>query len=145
LSEAALLKPILSEVFGIPALSLPVKIKLNNVILGKECYIGSNSEPIVINLITGKTNPPKPNEPIKGNVGNLEGNEAGTILTISENSLVNNSFATSGANGCGAPFSAYVDPLVNSIIGVPSEAGHNTAVLNGEIKQSSAEAVEESE
>lgn len=145
LSEAALLNPILSEAFGIPALSLPVKVKLNNILLGSECYIGSNTEPIVINLITGKTNPPKPNEPITGKVGTLTSNEEGTILTIGENSLVNNSFAAPGATGCGVPFSAFVDPLVNSIIGVPSAAGHNTAILNGTIRQAGSEAVEESE
>jgi hypothetical protein len=145
LSEAALFFPILSEAFGIPALSLPVKVKLNNPFLGNECYIGSNTEPIVLNLITGKTNPPKPNEPITGKIGNSTSSEEGAILTISENSLVDNSFAAPGSTGCGAPFSAFVDPLVNSIIGVPSTAGHNTARLNNTLKQAGAQAVRESE
>jgi hypothetical protein len=145
LNEGALFFPILSEAFGIPALSLPVKVKLDNPFLGKECYIGSNAEPIVINLITGKTNPPKPNEPITGKIGNVMSSEEGAILTISENSLVNNSFAAPGAKGCGAPFSAFVDPLVNSIVGVPSAAGHNTAILNNTLNQAGAQAVRESE
>ena len=33
--------------------SLPVKIKMENSLLGSECYIGSNSNPITINLTTG--------------------------------------------------------------------------------------------
>lgn len=145
LSEAALLNPILSEVYGIPALSLPVKVKLNNVLLGEACYIGSESDPIVLNLITGKTNPPKPNEPITGNPGTLSSNAAGSILTVSENSLVNNSFGAPGASGCGGSLSEYVDPLVNSILGLPSAEGHNTAILKGTLKQAGREAVEESE
>ncbi len=141
LSEAALFEPVLSEVFGIPALQLPVKVKLSNTLLGEACYIGSNTEPIVLNLITGKTNPPKPNESISGKPGTIEGNEEGTILTVKHNSLVDNSFAAPGVNGCGGSFSSLIDPLVNKSLGLPSAAGHNTAILEGTLKQASAEAV----
>ena len=141
LSEAALFEPILSEAFGIPALQLPVKVKLSNTLLGESCYIGSNAEPIVLNLITGKTNPPKPNESITGNPGTIEGNEEGTILTVSHNSLVDNSFAAPGVNGCGGSFSSVIDPLVNKALGLPSAAGTNTVILEGTLKQASPEAV----
>lgn len=145
LSESALFFPVLTEAFGIPALSLPVKIKLNNPILGSACYIGSNTEPIILNLSTGKTNPPKPNEPITGKPGAVSSRAEGAILIISGNSLVNNSFAAPGANGCGGFFSAYVDPLVNSILGLPSAAGHNTAILNNTLEQTGAESAREHE
>jgi len=141
LSEPALIEPVLSEVFGIPALFLPVKVKLDNPLFGKECYIGSNAEPIKLNLITGKTNPPKPNEPITGKTGNLESNEAGNLLTISGNKLVDNSFAAPGTNGCGGFFSSLVDPLLNKALGLPSAAGTNTAILEGTLKQAGAEIV----
>ena len=144
-SEAALAEPVLSEVFGIPALQLPVKIKLNNPLLGKECYIGSNTEPIVLNLITGKTNPPKPNESISGKIGTFTSNPEGNILTISHNSLVDNSFAAPGVNGCGEGFSSVVDPVVNADLGLPSAAGKNTAILEGTLKQANASAVKASE
>jgi hypothetical protein len=36
-----------------PALVLPIKVKLENPLLGKECYIGSNAHPIVLELTTG--------------------------------------------------------------------------------------------
>jgi hypothetical protein len=142
LSEPALFEPVLSEVFGIPALQLPVKVKLNNTLLGEKCYIGSEAEPIVLHLISGTTNPPKPNEPITGAPGTPESNEEGTILTISHNKLVDNSFAAPGANGCGGSFSAYIDPLVNKALGLPSAAGTNTAILEGTLKQANASAVE---
>jgi hypothetical protein len=141
LSEAALLEPILSEAFGIPALQLPVKIKLDNPLFGKKCYIGSNAEPIVLNLITGKTNPPKPNTSITGNPGELESNEAGNLLTVSGNKLVDNSFAAPGTNGCGGFFSSLIDPLLNKALGLPSAAGTNTAILEGTLKQAGAESV----
>jgi hypothetical protein len=123
------------------ALSLPVKIKLSNPFLGEECYIGSSAHPIVLNLTTGTTSPPEPNEPIKGKVGIVTTNGDGSILTISENSLVNNSFAAPRASGCGGLLSILVDPAVNAEIGLPAAAGHNTAILNNMLKQAGAETV----
>ena len=125
------------------ALSLPVKVHLENPFLGSECYIGSNSAPIVINLTTGTTAPPLPNKPIKGSAGELKFNSEFTILTISKNSLVNNSFATPGASGCGGIFAFLINPIINSKLGLPSAAGHNTAVLNGTLQQAGAEIVRE--
>ncbi|MGN6557394.1 MAG: hypothetical protein ACTHLH_05210 [Solirubrobacterales bacterium] len=113
------------------ALALPVKVKLDNPFLGSNCYIGSNSNPIKLNLTTGTTSPPPPNTPISGSPGELVGEEEGAIIAAKNNSLVDNAFASPGANGCGGLFSFLVDPFVNSILGVPSAAGHNTAILSG--------------
>jgi hypothetical protein len=121
------------------ALSLPVKVKLDNTFLGSACFIGSNSSPIVINLTTGTSGK------VKGSRGTLESNPEGNILTISKNSLVNQTFAAPGANGCGGIFSFLIDPAVNAELGIPSAAGTNTAILNGTLKQSSAEVVREHE
>jgi hypothetical protein len=57
----------LIEAKGI-GLSLPVKVKLSNPLLGESCYIGSNADPISLRLTTGRVNPPKPNKPNKGKV-----------------------------------------------------------------------------
>lgn len=127
------------------ALSLPTKIKLSNSILGSSCYIGSNASPVVIDFTTGETSPPPPNKPIHGSAGTLSLNEAGTLVTLSGGKLVNNSFAAPGANGCGGIFSFFVDPLVNSLIGLPSPAGTNSAVLEGKLQTAVAEAVKASE
>ena len=40
------------------AIQMPVKVKLDNRLLGSNCYIGSNSSPMVLNLTTGATAPP---------------------------------------------------------------------------------------
>lgn len=127
------------------ALSLPVKVRLENPFLGSNCYIGSNSAPIILNLTTGTTSPPKPNEPIKGSAGTFEIAGEGGILVLKNNSLVNNSFAAPAAKGCGGIFSSIIDPLVNASLGLPSPAGTNTAILNGTLKQSAAETVKEHE
>lgn len=145
LSEAALLEPILSEAFSIPALQLPVKIKLTNPLLGEKCYIGSATEPITLNLITGKTNPPAPNKSITGKPGELSSRAEGGILVVKNNSLVDNSFAAPGVNGCGGGFSALIDPLVNKALGLPAAAGNNTAILNNTLEQTGAEAAREHE
>ncbi|HXB64507.1 MAG TPA: hypothetical protein VNV42_06480 [Solirubrobacteraceae bacterium] len=127
------------------ALSLPVKIKLGNTFLGSSCYIGSDSNPIVIDFTTGTTEPPAPNKPIKGAAGTLTHNEAFTLITLSGGKLVNNSFAAPEATGCGEPLSFLVDKAVDAELGLPSAAGHNTAILEGQLSTANAEAVRASE
>jgi hypothetical protein len=128
------------------ALQLPVKIKVGNFLVGNSCYVGSNAHPIILNLTTGETSPKEPNKPIHGAAGELEILEGGALVRLSGGSLVDNAFAVEeGANGCGAPFSFLVDKLVNEILGVPSGAGHNTAILNGKLEEALAAAVKASE
>lgn len=146
LSEASLENPILYEAFGIPALGLPVKIKLENPLLGSECYIGSSTEPIVLKLTTGTTKPPPPNTPITGKIGEFTSRADGGILVIKNNSLVDNLVAVPAAKGCGGKaFESVIDPLINAKLGLPSPSGSNTAILNGTLEQSGAEAARESE
>jgi hypothetical protein len=127
------------------ALLLPLKVHLENPFLGSSCYIGSNAHPVVIEFTTGTTSPPPPNTPISGSPGQLSLNGAETIITISNNSLVNNSYAVPGAEGCGGLFAFLIDPIVDSKLGLPSAAGHNTAILNGTLKVAAVEAVRASE
>ncbi len=127
------------------ALSLPVKVHLENPFLGSSCYVGSNSAPVILELTTGTTSPPEPNKPITGSIGTPEGNETGTLLTLNGSSLVNNSFAAPGASGCGGVFSGIIDPIVDSELGIPAKAGTNTAVLDGKLSLASAAAARESE
>jgi hypothetical protein len=127
------------------ALELPVKIKLDNPFLGSKCFVGSNSNPILIDLTTGTTSPPKPNSPITGKVGEVSFEESFTIVKIANNSLVNNSFAAPTSEGCGGIFSFLIDPAVNAELELPSAAGKNTAILNGTLNQAVAAAVKASE
>lgn len=128
-----------------PDLIMPVKIKLDNAILGNNCYMGSSSKPIYWNLTIGETAPPPPNQPIKGFVGEPEVNEKGSILRLKGQRQVDNSFAVPGTSGCGGIFSFLIDPLVSSVVGVPSPAGTNTAILEGEMQTGYAPAVKKSD
>lgn len=125
------------------ALLLPVKIKLENPLLGNECYIGSDTEPIVLEMTTGTTNPPPPNQPITGSLGVETVKAAGGILVDSGHTLVDNSFATPAATGCGGVFSSVIDPVINARLGLPSPAGHNTAIFTGTSEIANSGEVEE--
>jgi hypothetical protein len=127
------------------AVKLPTRIKLSNPFLGNNCYIGSASNPVTFQFTSGTTSPPPPNKPITGSPGELTVLNEGALLILSGGRLVDNSFGAPGANGCGGLFSFLVDPFVNSIVGVPSPAGTNTAILEGVIKLASPAAVEASE
>jgi hypothetical protein len=121
------------------ALGLPVKFHLENAILGSGCYIGSESKPVQIDFTTGTSGK------LKGAAGSLTFNPTFTIITISGGKLVNNVFAAPAASGCGGIFSFFIDPLVNSILGLPAGSGANSAVLEGKLQDAQAKAVKASE
>jgi hypothetical protein len=122
------------------ALQMPIKVRLENPFLGSECYVGSSSSPIIWELTTGSTAPPKPNNPITGFGGELELFEEGSVLRLKNAVLVDNAWAAPGANGCGGLFSFILDPIINAAAGLPSTAGHNTAILKNTINVASASA-----
>jgi hypothetical protein len=127
------------------ALSLPVKIHLENPLLGSACYIGSSTSPITWNFTTGTTSPPAPNKPISGKVGPIVEKDEGELIELPSATLVDNAFSTPAASGCGGALSVILDPLIDEKIGLPSAAGYNTAILNNRIEMASAERVLESE
>jgi hypothetical protein len=111
-------------------LSLPVKIHLENPLLGNGCFIGSDWSPIVLNLTTGTTSPPPPNQPISGKVGKIKFLEDFTFNETTEMTLVDNSFAVPAVSGCGGPFSSLIDPILDAKLGLPAPAGYNTMLYN---------------
>jgi len=117
------------------ALTLPIKVHLENPLLGSECYIGSSSSPITLKLTTGTTSPNLPNKPITGKVGKIAAKDEFEFLEISGNKLVENAFSAPGATGCGGIFAFLLDPIINSKIGLPSVDGQNTAIQNNLIKE----------
>jgi hypothetical protein len=106
------------------ALSLPVKIHLESPLLGNRCYIGSDWDPIVLNLTTGTTSPES------------EGYSYGETK---ETTLVDNAFAVPGVNGCGGFFSSLIDPILDAKLGLPSPAGYNTVLYNISTRLATAE------
>jgi hypothetical protein len=117
------------------AVVLPFKVHLENELLGPNCYVGSNAEPLVLNLTDGKTEPPAGVEPISGAIGKNEGLDKGGIIAFFGNKLVDNTFAAPAATGCGTSplLEPIVTALVNTDAGLPSAAGKNTAILEGNV------------
>jgi hypothetical protein len=112
-------------------LMLPVKVHLENPLLGKGCYIGSNADPIIFELTTGTTSPPEPNKPIRGEFGHLTYRGEFQIIALTDHTELDNAFSAPQATGCGGPFSFLIDPLINSHVGLPSPAGYNTIIHSG--------------
>jgi hypothetical protein len=118
---------------------MPVRVRLENPLLGDGCYIGSASEPITLHLTTGTTSPPPPNQPITGEASGVHFTGGGAILFADHVAVVDNSFSVPVARGCGGPLLASaIDPVVNGKIGLPSPAGKNSAILSGHLEQADA-------
>lgn len=117
-------KELLSE----PA-TLPVKVHLINPVLGNNCYVGSNSNPITLQLITGTTNPPPPNEPITGREPGQSFDESLDIFHFTNGEYVDNSFSAPGASGCVLTLLGFIPISINGLVdtqaGLPAAAGTN--------------------
>lgn len=117
--------------FNFNSVTLPIKVHLENSILGNNCYIGSNSNPIVLNLNTGTTSPPPPNEPITGKEAEISFDEK-NIIHLNDGIFVDNAFAVPGASGCVLKLFGFIpislNGLVNEQAGLPSPAGKNSSV-----------------
>lgn len=111
---------------GQPILRLPVKIQLSNPFLGSNCFIGSNSDPIVLRPVN-LTRP-------AGSIvrfdpdGALDARGVHGYAVASGASQSDTTFAVPGANGCG--LFGLLDFAVNLKQGLPSPAGDNALTLN---------------
>ena len=117
-----------------PTFGLPIKVHLENPLLGKGCYIGSNANPIQLQLTVGTTSPPPPNHPITGNKTTLlEPEEARPeVLTGTGGLYVDNAYSVPGANGCQLelfPEAIDIDDWVNAAYHLPAAAGTNETKL----------------
>ncbi|HXB65028.1 MAG TPA: hypothetical protein VNV42_09170 [Solirubrobacteraceae bacterium] len=124
------------------ALSLPIRIDLENPMLGNECFIGSDATPVTVKLTTGRASPVPPNGPIQGKMGQFRFEAENSILDLLGNRLVDNAFPAPQATGCGGSLMA---ALVDARIGLPSPDGHNTAILYLSARNASTSAVIKSE
>jgi len=116
------------------ALKLPVKVHLENPLLGSSCYVGSSSSPLIWNLTTGTTKPPVGYSALKGASGLLTFTEEAQILHLRGTELVENDWSAPEATGCGgAIVELILDPIINAEIGLPASAGVNEAVLQDSI------------
>ncbi len=118
------------------AFAFPVKVKLSNPFFGNNCYVGSDASPIMVEFTTGTSGE------LRGKNGStLKEDKNGFMLTLDTDTLVNNTFASPGVEGCGVEDGA--NEAINAALGLPSAAGHNATVLNGTLKLSTAELAKE--
>jgi hypothetical protein len=145
LSIDALQLYAVTELAGTPDLSnpesptLPIKVHLINPVLGNKCYVGSNSNPIKLNLTIGTTSPPPPNEPITGEGPTDIVYDFETEIYRAKNGIyVDNSFAAPGASGCTLTLFGFIplsiNGLINTASGLPAPAGTNETVQNFDLE-----------
>ncbi|MFA1540118.1 hypothetical protein SM611_14365 [Actinomadura sp. DLS-62] len=138
LLTAVYAKPEYAGSFELPTsddfrIRIGLKVRLINPFLGSNCTVGTNSNPIKLDLTTGTTNPPAPNTPISGSPATIVQTSP---IEVRAAKHVDNSFAVPGAKGC--VFGGGVaDWLINQVGGFPSAAGKNTMIQNEYIVQKS--------
>jgi NHL repeat len=119
---------------GVPIITLPIKIQLQNPALGPSCFIGSDQDPIVLHPVNTDLSQAQIHqatllEPFDRNgVPNLVGPLTSLLSTGAVQG--DDTFAVPGASGCGPNGDGSLDAAVNAIVGLPSPAGNNHLVLD---------------
>jgi hypothetical protein len=114
------------------SVTIPIKVRLENLLLGMECHIGTNSHPVVLNLITGTTSPPPPNRPISGARGRFQLLPEGRGFAFIDNLNVENAFAIPAATECGLGL-GLINTLVDLKLQLPSAAGNNSIEVHNDV------------
>ncbi len=123
------------------AVHAPVMVRGENAWLahlGDKCTIGSEADPIVQELKSGKSTSPLTGEVIEGTVGELRFNEEFTAVVVKNSNLVDNEFAVPGAT-CTGPFSTEIAAAIDKEFGVPAVAGASKTELKGTLWNATAE------
>jgi len=109
--------------FALTTFTQPVKIKLINPLLGGQCYIGSDDDPIVLNpsIISGDLAFVPDPDPVR--FPNT------VVLEILNAVATDDTFSVPAATGCGP--GGVANAPINSLLGLPSPSGNNHLVLNG--------------
>jgi hypothetical protein len=110
-----------------PIVALPVRIHLENPLLGSKCYIGTAANPIVLR--------PENRDYPAFDMSFFQGN--GTVDPAGEMSRINltgstqndSTFAVPGATGCGLNV-GLINLAVNAKTGLPSASGKNSVTLD---------------
>ncbi len=111
---------------GAPILALPVKLELSNPLLGRNCSIGTDREPIVLH-IANETAPTAEFAAFDAN-GTPDPTGTMTLIALTGATQGDNQFAIPGVHGCG--FAGLLDRAIDRNAGLPSPVGNNSIVLN---------------
>ncbi|MBW8487586.1 hypothetical protein [Actinomadura parmotrematis] len=105
------------------AVTMKLRVKVLNPLLGDSCYIGSAQKPVALRLGYTPTNPPPPNTPIEG----IGPHPLDADPSVLDTTMVDNEFAVPQSSGCG--IGGILNGIADWRAGLPSPAGNNTAVL----------------
>lgn len=118
---------------GVPLMTLPIKVHLENPLLGDTCYVGTDADPIILRPatidLTGSTLDVvrvKPDGTLATNHDLSDGDLSEVKLT--GGTQADTTFAVPGATGCGA--NGVLDTAINQKTGLPSPSGNNSVVLS---------------
>ena len=113
---------------GAPILALPIKIQLQNPLLGSTCYIGSDADPVVLHpRVTSFAGVKTRGENFDAN-GTPDPRGPLVLGQVSGLTEGDSSFAVPAASGCG--LAGALDGAINSRAGLPSPSGNNNVALN---------------
>lgn len=104
-----------------PLFEMPIKLKIEHPFLGSKCYIGTDSNPIVVRAVSAS-------QPTLSQVRDPNGHTTVT-LKITGGSLLDSNLAIPGASRCGLLTLGESNWIVNSLFDLPSSSG-NSLQLN---------------
>ncbi|MEU1486476.1 hypothetical protein [Streptomyces sp. NPDC005752] len=109
-----------------PIVTLPIKIRLDNPLLGTKCYIGSNSNPVVLH----PGNLSMPSLAVSRFNGDGTANDEGSLIQfgLSGAGQGDNRFSVPKAGGCG--LAGILSWAIDLKVGLPAAAGTSNLVLN---------------
>jgi hypothetical protein len=105
-----------------PFTVIPLSFHLVNPLLGPNCYVGTVSDPITLDLTTGTSGA------LTGTLGSGVG--AQNWLQTNGTEVVDGQFSTPGATGCGT--GGVWDSAIDTVGSLPSPSGANKAILYGD-------------
>jgi hypothetical protein len=112
--------------FDLVTWTQPLMFQLINPLLGRNCYIGSADNPVVVNpQLSG--NLTIENDPHPGKHPDTE------VLKIADGAATDTTFSAPGVTGCGpgGAKNVDVDTAIDTAAGLPSASGSNSLTLSG--------------
>ena len=113
---------------GPEAAILPIRVHLENGVLGNNCYVGSSGSPITLNLTTGTSGK------LTGKAPTLVFEPVREIQQANNGTYVDGKFTAPGASGCVLTLFGFIpisiNGLVNTASGLPAASGVNETVQN---------------
>ena len=112
--------------FQLTTWTQPLKFNLINPLLGSDCYIGSDDNPVVINpTLTGSL--------VQEIDPNPKAHPDTAVLKIQGATATDTTFVAPGVTGCGPGGSANIaiDEAIDTSVGLPSITGASSVTLSG--------------